>query len=147
MNNNIANAVIRVGDGRGFVVEHRGHMNHPERIIITAAHCLPRLPPPYEHLLQLPSPHPMRYLEEETYQNILGPLGAEPTVWAACLFVDPMADIAVLGRPDNQELSDQADAFDQLVEGMTPLAVADAPAMGVKVVPGGVCPLPTKRGE
>jgi hypothetical protein len=95
-------AVLRVGDGRGFVVERRGYLGHPERIVITAAHCLPRLPPPYEHLLQLPTPHPARYLEEETYPRILGPLGRKKlTVWAACLFADPIADIAVLGQPDN----------------------------------------------
>lgn len=29
-------AVVRVGDGRGFVVEHRH-----QRFILTAAHCLP----------------------------------------------------------------------------------------------------------
>jgi hypothetical protein len=47
------------------------------------------------------------------------------TVWAECVFVDAMADIAVLGSPDNQELSDQAEAYDQLVDSMKPLAVAD----------------------
>src|SRR5262249_57628847 len=114
----LRNAVLRVGDGRGFVVECRNHLGMVERIIITAARCRPRLPSPYEHLLQLPTPHPARYLEEETYQRILGPLGAEPTVWVACLFVDPIADIAVLGQPDNQDLSEQADAYDQLVEDM-----------------------------
>ena len=34
---NITNAVIRVGDGRGFIVEHDGH-----RYVITASHCLTR---------------------------------------------------------------------------------------------------------
>jgi hypothetical protein len=126
----LARAILRVGDGRGFVVARRGYLNREERVIITAAHCLPRLPAPYEHLLALPTPHPARYTEEETYQRVLGPLGRKRTVWASCLFVDPMADIAVLGQPDNQELSDEADAYDQLVENMTTLAVADAPAQG-----------------
>ena len=35
-------AVIAVGDGRGFVVEGRGE----KLCVITAAHCLPHLPPP-----------------------------------------------------------------------------------------------------
>ena len=96
----LVKAVLRVGDGRGFVVERRSHLGWNERIVITAAHCLPRLPPPYEHLLQLPTPHPARYLDEETYQHLLGPLGIEPTVWATCLFLDPVADIAVLGSPN-----------------------------------------------
>jgi hypothetical protein len=52
--------VLRVGDRRGFVVEAtRG--NH---IVITAAHCLPRLlplPPPHPT-----PPHPGAYMEELT---------------------------------------------------------------------------------
>jgi hypothetical protein len=130
-------AVLRIGDGRGFVVEMRHHLGWNDRIIITAAHCLPRLPPPYEHLLQLPTPHPARYLDEETYQCLLAPLDAELTVWATCLFVDPIADIAVLGQPDNQELSDQADAYDALVDALEPMTVADAPAQGVEIIEGG----------
>ena len=38
----------------------------------------------------------------------------EPTVWAEWLFVDPVADIAALGTPDSQALSDQAVAYDEL---------------------------------
>jgi Trypsin-like peptidase domain len=113
-------AVLRVGDGRGFVVECRGY-----RVVITAAHCLPHFPPP----------HAASYLKERTYPKLLGPLsGRRRTAWAECLFVDPIADIAVLGQPDNQELSDEADAYDRLVDGMAALAVADAPAQGVKLV-------------
>jgi len=51
-------------------------------------------------------------------------------VWATCLFADSIADIAVLGQPDNQALSDETDAYDEQVEDMTTLAVADAPAQG-----------------
>jgi hypothetical protein len=39
---------------------------------------------------------------------LLSPLGAEPHVWAECLFVDPVADLAVLGPVDGQELYDEA---------------------------------------
>jgi hypothetical protein len=109
-------AVITVGEGRGFVI------NGPDddRLIITAAHCLPFLPPP----------DAAAYTEERTYQNLLGPLGSEPTVWAECLFVDPDADIAVLGTPDDQELWEQADAYKALVKSATPLSIADAPEKG-----------------
>jgi hypothetical protein len=117
-------AILRVGDGRGFVVKHRNYLGMEERAIITAAHCLP----------DLPRPHPARYIHEETYQNLLGPLRGIPTVWTACLFVDPIADVAVLGQPDNQALSDEADAYDQLLEGMETLTIADAPAQGVEVL-------------
>ena len=58
-------AIVAVGDGRGFVVQVDEH-----RYVITAAHCLPDLPPAcaasYEH--------------ERTYGNLLGPLGGERTV-------------------------------------------------------------------
>jgi len=113
------NAVLRVGDGRGFVVERRFGRG-TDRIIIAAAHCLPVC----RHLrapVGAATPHPARYLKEATYQDLLGPLGAKPTVWAHCLFVDPVADIAVLCQPDNQELCDEAEAYDALIESMQPL--------------------------
>jgi len=112
----LTKAIVGVGKpgqgGRGFVVEIGR-----QRLIITAAHCLPALPPA----------HPGSYLEELTYQALLGPLGATPTVWAECLFADPVADIAVLGAPDNQELSAEADAYEAMVADVTPLVIADAP--------------------
>jgi hypothetical protein len=101
----LTSAVLRVGSGRGFVVASRGYLDREERIVITAAHCLPVLPPC----------HPGSYLKERTYQALLGPLEVEPTVWAECLFADPIADVAVLGMPDNQALSDQAEAYEELV--------------------------------
>jgi hypothetical protein len=117
-------AVVKVGNGRGFVVNRRCYLGYRERIIITAAHCLPSLPPC----------HPGRHLHEERYESLLSPLEAEPTVWAACLFADPIADIAVLGPPDNQELSDKADAYEQLVMNAEPLETADAPAQGSQIL-------------
>jgi hypothetical protein len=113
-------SVVRVGDGRGFVVEHK-----LGTVVITAAHCLPRLPPA----------HPASYTEERT-EALLAPLGAKPTVWAECLFADPVADIAVLGPPDDQSLPTEYEAYMALMAGMTPLAIADAPKMGRERVPG-----------
>ena len=90
-------AVVTVGNGRGFVVSW-GH----NRLVVTAAHCLPRLPPP----------HGASYLEEWTYEKLLSPLGDKPAVWAECLFADPIADVSVLGSPDNQELFEEAQAYE-----------------------------------
>ena len=105
---------MRVGEGRGFVVERRR-----ERLVVTAAHCLPFFPPA----------HPGSYLEERTYRDLLAPLGAVHTVSAECVFVDPIADLAVLGSPDNQALYDEADAYEELLMNTVPLVIADAPKM------------------
>ena len=61
--------------------------------------------------------------EERTYPNLVGPLGAEPTVWAECVFVDPVADLAVLGTPDGQELFAQAADYEALTEAARPLSI------------------------
>jgi hypothetical protein len=115
-------SVVRVGGGRGFIVQfrvRRGQKGHyfrmPQRNIITAAHCLPRFPPA----------HAASYLQDRTYANLIGVLGEELDVWAECLFVDPIADIAVLGCPDNQELSDEAEAYEALTESVVPLAIGE----------------------
>jgi hypothetical protein len=125
----VKSAVITVGDGRGFVVEGTREIRapgqskvyrFPQRYVITAAHCLPFFPPcmtfSHEH--------------ERSYKNLLGPLTGEPTVWAQCLFVDPIADIAVLGAVDNQVFGEQADLYEALVESGTPLPISDAPEHG-----------------
>jgi hypothetical protein len=102
-------AVITVGEGRGFVVEAEHN-----RFVVTAAHCLPSIPPPFSST------------DELTYPNLLGPLGAvNLTIWAECCFVDPVADVAVLGEPDNQEALEQWTAYNDLVEQAVPLAVSD----------------------
>ena len=105
-------AVVTVGDGRGFVVNH-GH----SRLVVTAAQCLPFFP------------HGESDLGEKTHK-ILAPLGSEPTVWAQCLFADPIADIAVLGSPDGQGLPDEAKAYEVLLKSATPLSIADGPEQG-----------------
>jgi hypothetical protein len=107
--------MVQVSGGRGFVVESK-----ERRLILTVAHCLPHLPPPLA----------ASALEDVTYNGLIGPLGETTTVWAECLFADPVADIAVLCSPDNQELTDQAEAFSALVERVSPLSVADAPLKG-----------------
>ncbi len=95
-------SVVRVGSGRGFVVQtEREH-----RFIVTAGHCLPHLPPC----------HGASYLDERTYKELIGPLGAAPAVWAECVFIDPVSDLAVLCSPDNQEFFKQAEDYEALVE-------------------------------
>jgi hypothetical protein len=109
-------AVLTVGNGRGFVIDGPDH----ERLVTTAAHCLPYLPPANAASL----------LQERTYGTFLGPLGETPTVWTECRFVDPVADIAVLGPPDDQALPDEHDAYEELVESAVALSIGDLPEGG-----------------
>jgi hypothetical protein len=101
-------AVIKVGDGRGFVVRKkpRDGIGPNVPVVVTAAHCLPFFPPCYSASHQ----------GERTYKSLLGRIGEATTIWAECLFADPVAaDIAVLGPPNTQVLSDHADAYEELM--------------------------------
>ena len=91
-----------------------------DKVVITCAHCLPHLPPA----------HGAAHFEEKTYANLLGRLGETPTVWVECLFVDPVSDIAVLGSPDNQALGNEADAYEELLEPIKPLAISGTKEKG-----------------
>jgi hypothetical protein len=88
-------ALLTVGEdgGRGFVVEAL----NGDRYIITAAHCLPGMP----------LPHP--WASDTRIWRVLAALGKKPNVFAECFFVDPVADIAVLGASDIEELSQQCE--------------------------------------
>src|SRR5437016_400115 len=71
-------AIVQVGlNGRGFI---------SGRNVITAASCLPHFPP--FNLFSREKFH--------VYEHILGPLGQDPWVTAACYFADPMSNVAVL---------------------------------------------------
>ena len=126
MTKNLPNpsCIVRVGAGRGFIVEHRVKMPRPfrpfidRRLVITAAHCLPGFQ----------AAHAAGHTAERTYQELLGVLNEKPTVWAECLFVDPIADVAILGEPDGQELFDEAEAYTNLVESPPALKIGRPPS-------------------
>jgi hypothetical protein len=102
----LKSGVITVGDARGFVVENAG-----ERLVITAAHCLPFLPPALSAL----------GLEARTYGPLLAARGEIPSARTTCRFVDPIADIAVLGPPDPPH----ADDYNALMATATALPFGD----------------------
>lgn len=115
--------VVTVGGGRGFVMEHRvyfdfgdgrGYRKLRRKVVVTASHCLPH------------APEVMSSVDYQlaTYPKLLGPLGEEPSVWTQCLFSDPVADVAVLGEPDNQDLSDEWDGYHALTGHRKPFTTA-----------------------
>jgi len=121
----LSKAVVQVGQGRGFIIEHR--VKRPcwprflcQRIVLTAAHCLPYLPPC----------HAASLCHERTYK-LLGTLDSpKAAVWAECLFADPIGDIAVLGEPDNQALVREAGAYEALTQEAPALKVVRTPESG-----------------
>jgi hypothetical protein len=71
--------------------------------------------------------HAAAFTSERTYANLLGKLhGQKRDVWAECLFADPVADIAVLGCPDEEELDEQADAYYALTDDVPALPIGKA---------------------
>jgi hypothetical protein len=126
--NELIGSVLQVGDGRGFVVRA-----NDIPYVITAAHCLPFLPPP----------HLGRFMEEETYPRLIGPLGADQSITATCVFADPVADLAVLGPPDNQ--GDDYDPYMALLSTLPPFDIAAPPRVRVCVCVSGYPGYPTSR--
>jgi hypothetical protein len=125
-------SVVRVGEGRGFIIAYRAKLRRPKnlpkgtslssfverRLIVTAAHCLPKLPPTT----------PASHVYERTYEGLLATIDDSKTgISAECLFADPVADIAVLGCPDEQEFS--SEPYDSLVD--------DAPVLRIGSVRNG----------
>lgn len=123
--------VVKVGEGRGFIIKnYNDHGPRPtslprkygwcrfleNNLIVTAAHCLPKLPPA----------HAASFTEERTYP-LLGTLdGSIKDVFGECLFVDPIADIAVLGEPSKQEPFYRAEDYQELIADRPTLPFAKA---------------------
>ena len=76
--------------------------------VVTAAHCLPAMP----------KPQPFVSESRIGPRRLLSALGAKASVVADWCFVDPVADIAVLGEHDGF-----AEEFQALVKAAMPLPV------------------------
>ena len=57
----------------------------------------------------------------------IGLLGAKPSITASCYFADPVADITVLGAPDNQSLGDECEQYEVFIEALPRFDVAPPP--------------------
>lgn len=91
------NAIVTVADGRGFVAETAaGH-----RYVITAAHCIPNPP---QHVNA-----------EDIHLDLVGPLGAVPSMAASLVYFNPVDDVAILTAPDPGRWSD-VERFCKLLE-------------------------------
>ena len=98
-------SIIGVGGGRGFLLG-----DGLRSYVVTAAHCLTQT----LHGTKLPLPRPDALPSERTYPNLFGPLDEPATISAECLFVDPIADLAVLGAPMIGD--EESDAFGEFME-------------------------------
>ena len=109
-------AVVQIGrhGGRGFILAVGD-----KRYVVTAAHCF------YD---KLPVPHGARSSHEVTYRNLIGPLGDKRRVSAECVFVDPIADIAVFGTPDTQDRWEEAQAYEELTGEVEAFRIGKMPA-------------------
>lgn len=105
-------AIFSIGEGRGFVVEHG--------FVLTAAHCLPLVP---ESLVVNVPAHRAAYAHEKTV--LIG-----GRVFAEVLFVDPVSDVAVIGRPDD-ELNTRL--WDHFMDDRPWLKFAKKPTSSVKL--------------
>ena len=110
-------AIVRVGEGRGFVVE-AGRFER--RYVITAAHCLD----------PFPNPTSISHGCERTYRDLLGPCDEQTAICAECLFADPIGDIAVLGPPDEDNFREEYRAYEELTESIAALPISGSVANG-----------------
>ena len=102
-------SVVTVGGGRGFVTEGPRGL-----VIVTAAHCLGDLPPAHSWAYQ-----------HERYRKLVAPIDKPPAIIVESLFVDPVADLAVVGPVDGQQWPEEEDAYNELVEAALPLPIAN----------------------
>ena len=108
----VQHAILTVGAGRGFIVQPRLGLWPESRLVITAAHCLPHLPATFR-------------VDQRTYPRLLGALGqSRPSIWAECLFVDPVTDVAVLGAPDDTNPRDEWLAYRDLIDARPALPIS-----------------------
>jgi hypothetical protein len=87
------------------------------RYVLTAAHCLPKLP----------SAYPASYPEERTSPALLGLWGAERTLRPSVSSSDPGTDIAVLAKPGPADVTAEVEAYEALTEAVIAFKASNPP--------------------
>ncbi|UPT87978.1 serine protease [Bradyrhizobium barranii subsp. apii] len=113
------NAVVQVGGGgRGFIV--RAGI---DRFVVTAAHCVPRE--------GIPTPHLSNDASDLTFENIIGPLGGEPTIWGELCVYGLTDDIAAFCEPAVGDLEDEYAQYVAFTDAAA-LVIGDRPDVGTE---------------
>jgi hypothetical protein len=92
--------IVRVGRGCGFVVEING-----ERLVLTAAHCLPLF---------------RQYVDRALCTELICPLGQIPNIAGECLSIDVITNVAAIGPPPSYHRT----RFERMVLSANPFAIA-----------------------
>lgn len=113
-------SIVKVGDGRGFIVKGNDprYKGFGERFIITAVHCLP----------SMPACDLMRYTEDATFADLIGAIDGAATIWTECVFADAVSDLAILDNPDDQELFEKAELYEEFTQAATPIRIREGRA-------------------
>jgi hypothetical protein len=92
--------------------------------VITGDHCLPRLPSPL--------PRGPGGPQDNIYASLIGPLHEQPTIWATCDFVDPVADVAVFGAPNVEGVEgEEWEAYLTLTDDVPTIPIGETPKSGI----------------
>ena len=82
-----------------------------ERVVVTAAHCLPGLMAANGAALDY----------ERTYEGILASLDkSKAGIWAECLFADHVGHVAILGCSDDQKLDSWVPPLEEAIKVAVP---------------------------
>ena len=116
-------AVVRVGDGRGFIVSAGEY----DRYVVTAAHCIPHT--------RFPRPHLANSTNELTFPKFIGPLGSARkarTIWGELCVTNLNDDVAVFQEPDGQDLHDEWTKYEKFTKAAVRIGRPPSPPISWK---------------
>lgn len=108
--------IVTVGEGYGFVAE----AENGDRIVITSFRSASSAGPDGQD--------PLSYPVQPVYTARIGAFGQRPDVSAECLFANPLADLAILGAPDDERGLEEIERYYELVTGASSIGISEIPA-------------------